>query len=149
MEYNVDSLEKALREIRTSVLFDEKWYKRTYGIRKHDPAMHYLIEGWTRGCDPSPFFSTSGYLKANPDVAEAGVNPLVHWEEWGHREARRRGSVDLVALRKAHPELCNGYENRLGAPACDECLQCEMPVLRRAPLFRAGTGTYDGEVMAL
>ena len=113
MEYNVDSLEKALREIRTSVLFDEKWYKRTYGIRKHDPAMHYLIEGWTRGCDPSPFFSTSGYLKANPDVAEAGVNPLVHWEEWGHREARRRGSVDLVALLKAHPQLVTDMKNGL------------------------------------
>ena len=63
--------------------------------------------------NPSPFFSTSGYLKANPDVAEAGVNPLVHWEEWGHREARRRGSVDLVALRKAHPELVTDMKNGL------------------------------------
>ena len=113
MEYNMKSLEALLREITTSVLFDEKWYTRTYAIRKRDTAMHYLLEGWRAGCDPSPLFSTRGYLKANPDVAEAGMNPLVHWEEFGYRESWRRGSVDLVAVRRAHPELVTDMKDGL------------------------------------
>lgn len=113
MEITSLSLERMLRKIRTSVLFDEKWYKRTYGLRKRDAALHYLLEGWRLGLDPSPFFSTRGYLERNLDVAESDVNPLVHWEEWGCHEIGRRGSVDLAALREAHPELVTDMQDGL------------------------------------
>ena len=50
-----------------------------------DPAFHYLVHGNGEGRDPGPFFSTKAYLARHPDVAQAGLNALVHYE------ARRRG----------------------------------------------------------
>lgn len=34
-------------------------------------------------------FDPEAYLKANPDVAAAGADPVEHWLEFGHREGRR------------------------------------------------------------
>ena len=50
------------------------------------PALHYLRHGAAAGHDPGPKFSTSGYLRKNPEVAASGANPLVH-----HLEQQRRG----------------------------------------------------------
>jgi capsular polysaccharide biosynthesis protein len=49
---------------------------------------HYDRHGWREGLDPSPLFSTVRYLKANPDVADAGVNPLMHYIQYGHSDGR-------------------------------------------------------------
>ena len=54
---------------------------------------HYETVGWRFGLDPHPLFSTNGYLSENPDVWKAGVNPLVHYEEWGKDERRTVVSV--------------------------------------------------------
>ena len=40
------------------------------------------------GRDPSPDFSTQDYLEANPDVAKASINPLVHYYLTGQFEDR-------------------------------------------------------------
>jgi 2-polyprenyl-3-methyl-5-hydroxy-6-metoxy-1,4-benzoquinol methylase len=34
-------------------------------------------------------FNPDKYLELNPDVAEAGVDPIAHWKEYGHREGRQ------------------------------------------------------------
>ena len=67
-----------------------------------DLVGHYAQIGWRFGLDPHPEFSTNGYLSENPDVWKAGVNPLVHYEEWGKAEERNIVSVA-------------DYENRPGA----------------------------------
>lgn len=36
-----------------------------------------------------PGFDKKGYLKANPDVAKAKIDPAKHWLEFGYRENRR------------------------------------------------------------
>ena len=41
---------------------------------------------------PGPLFDTKWYLEANPDVAAAGVNPLLHFLRHGAREGRRPNS---------------------------------------------------------
>lgn len=75
--------------IRTSEFFDEAWYKKTYKIPKFQNASkHYLNEGFKLGYNPSRFFSTSEYLKANEDVAASGINPLLHYELSGKYEFR-------------------------------------------------------------
>ena len=56
---------------------------------RDDALSHYLEVGWRSGYDPSPVFSTSGYLLVNPDVKEAGINPLVHYLACGRHEGRR------------------------------------------------------------
>ncbi|MEJ6739133.1 MAG: hypothetical protein QNL59_01190, partial [Actinomycetota bacterium] len=58
-----------------------------------DLVGHYAQIGWRFGLDPHPGFSTNGYLSENPDVWKAGVNPLVHFEEWGKAEQRNIVSV--------------------------------------------------------
>ena len=38
--------------------------------------------------DPHPLFSRSFYLWGNPDVADAGVSPWLHYQQHGYRESR-------------------------------------------------------------
>ncbi|MEM7719690.1 MAG: hypothetical protein AAF222_10850 [Pseudomonadota bacterium] len=44
-----------------------------------DASFHYAKHGWREGRDPSPSFSTKGYLAAHPNVALRGINPLLHF----------------------------------------------------------------------
>jgi hypothetical protein len=44
--------------------------------------------GFRNGCNPSPLFDTDYYLGTYPDVAAAGVNPLIHYLKWGRAEGR-------------------------------------------------------------
>lgn len=53
-----------------------------------DPAIHYLESGAKINLDPAQNFSTKFYLERSPDVAEAGVNPFVHYLRWGQYEGR-------------------------------------------------------------
>ena len=53
-----------------------------------NPIKHFLLYWNENGYDPSPLFSMSDYLAANPDVAAHGINPLVHYVEKGIAERR-------------------------------------------------------------
>lgn len=77
--------------LRQSSLFDAGWYLQQLpdGIAPYgSPEEHYLREGVARGLDPSPWFSTRGYLEANRDVEAAGINPLLHYVAHGRVEGR-------------------------------------------------------------
>ena len=39
--------------------------------------------------DPARFFSTEFYLKTHKDVANAGMNPFVHYIKYGKHENRK------------------------------------------------------------
>ena len=52
------------------------------------PLRHYLEFGWSEGREPSAVFVGRAYLKANPDVAASGMNPLVHFVLHGALEGR-------------------------------------------------------------
>jgi glycosyltransferase involved in cell wall biosynthesis len=49
---------------------------------------HYLLQGADKGFDPGPFFSSRGYFDSHFDVAQAGMNPLVHFLRYGQFEGR-------------------------------------------------------------
>ena len=49
---------------------------------------HYNETGWRHRLDPSPDFSTGYYLDTNPEVAAAGINPFLHWVNYGRHEKR-------------------------------------------------------------
>ncbi|MGD9542362.1 class I SAM-dependent methyltransferase [Methylocystis sp.] len=74
--------------VRSSVLFDPVFYAERLSF-SGDAAMHYLLHGAKEGHDPGPFFSTDGYLRQNPDVAQKGMNPLAHYELFGRKEGRK------------------------------------------------------------
>lgn len=68
--------------------FDADWYVARSPQARRDPLGHYCRRGWREGLDPGPWFSTAGYLRAHPDVARIGVNPLLHFVTTGQREGR-------------------------------------------------------------
>ena len=70
---------------------DIEFYREQLGastISLDEAVKHYLGEGWRRGLDPEPEFSTSFYLAAHQDVAAVGMNPYVHYLRAGRAEAR-------------------------------------------------------------
>ncbi|UYO05154.1 glycosyltransferase family 61 protein [Paenibacillus sp. PSB04] len=80
-----------LNIIRYSYYFNERWYRKKYMVKINDsePAAHYLNFGFREGNDPSPRFSTRGYFRLYPDIQEAGINPLWHYEKHGKFEGRQ------------------------------------------------------------
>jgi hypothetical protein len=91
-------------KLESSGLFDAEWYRETYGLSRgtQDPLDHYLATGWKRGFWPSPKFDGQGYLIANPDVAEAGMEPLQHFIDHGGKEGRTSvgGAISFDLRRK-------------------------------------------------
>ncbi|WP_151443480.1 hypothetical protein [Halomonas lysinitropha] len=81
--------------VRDSELFDADWYLARYPDVKADahlaeaPHEHYLLFGGFEGRNPCPEFESTYYLEIYPDVAEAGMNPLVHYLLHGRSEGRR------------------------------------------------------------
>ena len=76
-------------ELQLPQLFDEAFYlaqaARANGAAA-DPLRHYCEQGWRLGFDPHPLFNTQHYLSIRPDVARAGVNPLLHYLQFGFAE---------------------------------------------------------------
>ena len=72
-------------------MFNKEWYLQNYSDfqKTHEtPEEHYLTLGYLEGKQPSEHFDGLSYLKAYPDVAEQGVNPLVHYLKYGKKEGR-------------------------------------------------------------
>lgn len=75
--------------IRRSKFFDARAYIKPpheFQHRPQDAALHYFSAGAPEGRDPGPFFSTRDYMAMNLGQAEAGLNPLVHFELIGIAE---------------------------------------------------------------
>ena len=91
-----EELEKQLSFITDSKYFDEKWYCETYNISKEEnPSKHYLKLGFKQGCNPGPNFDNEEYYECNLDVKAAGINPLLHYEEYGKEECRTIYVADI------------------------------------------------------
>ncbi len=43
--------------------------------------IHFIEKGAREKRNPHPMFDIDSYLRENPDVAESGMNPLVHFLE--------------------------------------------------------------------
>lgn len=78
-------------------LFDHDWYVAQHpDVPPGEALKHFLRTGWKQGHAPGPDFDAVYYLAANPDVAAAGVDPLLHYVTFGRREGR--------ATREPEPE---------------------------------------------
>lgn len=98
------------REIKRSGVFEFAFYREqaSHVVLQNEMAAirHYLRDGARQGLDPNPFFGTSYYLDANPDVSAAGYNPLCHFLTHGDKE-----------LRWPHPQFDpTFYRNRFNPP---------------------------------
>ncbi len=72
--------------------FSHRHYAGSYpelGLKSESESWaHFLERGWQEFRDPTPFFSTCTYLALNPDVAEARINPFLHYISDGRAEGR-------------------------------------------------------------
>jgi GT2 family glycosyltransferase len=101
--------ERRAREMALAApYFDADFYRSRYAdMNGPDDRMlaHYMIYGWREGRNPSAQFSTRYYLEANEDVAQAGVNPLLHYIEQGQDEGRLPLPAEQVAADVARSDL--------------------------------------------
>jgi FMN phosphatase YigB (HAD superfamily) len=67
--------------VEASGFFDPDWYRATYPdlAQLPDLLLHYLRQGYREGRNPGPLFDGARYLRENPDVEQAGVNPVAHF----------------------------------------------------------------------
>ncbi len=79
-----------------------------------DPFCHFLTVGWQYHFDPSPDFSISQYLLANPDIQAAGINPLLHYIKKGIAEGRSCKSNNYELLKKSAFFDEKQYRDRYG-----------------------------------
>lgn len=68
-------------------LFDATWYASRGGANVG--AEEYFNGRWRDGIPPHPLFDAAWYLATNPDIQEAGLEPLTHFLAAGWREGRR------------------------------------------------------------
>ena len=80
------------------------WLVAQAGERDSDPLTAWL-NGWPElRLNPHPCLRLDAYLEENPDVAESGINPLVHWLMFGRAEGRRLLGSDLSAIPRSTEE---------------------------------------------
>lgn len=86
-----ERLESEAELLRRSDLFYEDWYRARFMPKDSpfkDPILHYLAIGHAQGAQPNPFFDGQHYLLRNSDVADAKMNPFVHYVITGRDQTR-------------------------------------------------------------
>ena len=93
---NIDLDESAInyyyKVISNSKEFNKEWYLNNYPeVRKFfmDPIFHYIRIGIKKNYDPSPDFSSKGYIKLNFRNLDEYINPVAHYIVHGKLEGRR------------------------------------------------------------
>ena len=108
---------------RANPLFDPIYYLAQAGVVSGDPLLDFVETGAARGLKPHPLFDGRYYLETNADIAEPGINPLVHYQLWGCREGRdpsplfdteyyleQAGGVPLLTGNPLHDYLLLGWD---------------------------------------
>jgi len=98
-------------DIARSELFNKNWYLESYPEVRGDPAVHYYRLGWKKGYDPSPLFSTNGYLERHADVRAASINPLWHYIRFGKQEGRS------ISMQQPGPVIDIEETNKTNEPS--------------------------------
>ncbi|MGM1054027.1 MAG: hypothetical protein ACQEXO_16820 [Pseudomonadota bacterium] len=87
--------DEAMALLAASGWFDADWYLAQYPdvaadphYRAH-PLEHYFYHGGFEGRWPCARFDTAFYLATYDDVAEQGMNPLLHFLRFGQHEQRQ------------------------------------------------------------
>jgi hypothetical protein len=128
---------------------------------------HYNDYGRFEGANPNTTFNTLEYLKANPDVAAAGVNPFSHYLQYGVNEGRAPSAsfpsfasfdsaaylaantdlagagIDTKAEAYAHFVLYGQFEGRPGAPTVDTGIPGSTYTLTTGADTFTGTANND------
>jgi len=98
--------------------------------------------------DTMPFFDAEYYLRNNPDVARAGVNPLLHYLRAGRREGRLPKAAAEVQNAQTQPQqppvVENTEERTVGTVAVEEM---EAAAKRYAAIYRVSPALHSEDHM--
>lgn len=92
-----------LETIRDSTLFDKNWLLTQHPEWKNSRLpveLHYLFYDVPDGRYSSIDFSGDEYCELNPEVKESGLNPLVHYEQYGKFIGCPASKRDLIVETK-------------------------------------------------
>ncbi|WP_138918904.1 hypothetical protein [Nitrospirillum viridazoti] len=140
--------------------FDADFYRVTYpGAHSEGGAAsaaallaQYCEAGWRQGRNPSSTFDTAYYLAANPDVAEAGVNPFWHYIVAGKGEGRRGYPTDrhrrtmLRILSTLDEKAADAAQPPLAITRISRARLMEALSLERPLQGASGAETPEGDV---
>lgn len=105
-------------QIQESGLFDENYYREQVQNRDDVPKAgknllkHYLSIGGFEGLDPSDQFDSDWYLANYPDVQAVGINPLLHYVQFG-REENRLPYAGAPLWTSGEPKRITDFNTRL------------------------------------
>ncbi|PJK14913.1 hypothetical protein CO613_03545 [Lysobacteraceae bacterium NML07-0707] len=71
-----------VEKIKFFGFFDEQDYLSRYpdvAKSKMDPVEHYVRYGYAEGRSPIPEFDSAAYVEANPEIADTGEHPFIHF----------------------------------------------------------------------
>ncbi|MGB3673552.1 MAG: class I SAM-dependent methyltransferase [Candidatus Nanopelagicales bacterium] len=95
-----------------------------------------------------PFFDSEYYLRSNPDVASAGVNPLLHYLRAGRREGRLPRAAAQQAPQAEEAEeaevIEDATESATGTVAVEEM---EAAAKRFAAIYRVSPALHSEDHM--
>lgn len=122
---NVDNIDSKIKKdydvILKSGQFDSEWYLDTYlgGDVGINPIIHFLEIGSDCYFNPNKDFDVKWYSKTYVDVKKSGLNPFVHYLNYGRFTGRLPKSLDLFNLdglgiplefRENYLFILNSYE---------------------------------------
>ncbi|WP_444633064.1 glycosyltransferase 61 family protein [Cupriavidus oxalaticus] len=108
-------------------MFSASYYCKEVGIVAPPVGMtvleHYLATDTRGSVSPSLLFDRDDYLKMNPDVRAAGLDPFEHFVRWGDSEGRlplslERADIDeriaaVLSESPSHPQALRLYAARM------------------------------------
>ena len=97
--------------------FDPAWYRAHHDVAPDELCLaHFLRHRLTGEASPCAEFDSAHYLRANPDVAVAGMDPLEHYLVQGFREGRLpTAGFDLRRHRRSRAAHSNPLLDLLAA----------------------------------
>ncbi|MEJ6391123.1 hypothetical protein [Gymnodinialimonas ulvae] len=113
--------------------FDTDFYLAQFsdGELLSDPLYHYMRTGWKDGLDPNAEFSTSAYLDMHLDVADAEMNPFLHYLTFGREEGREVAASKIAHLIvETAPSATLDPDEQLVADADEIADEIDFPFYR-------------------
>ena len=108
-------LQRFLHNIKVRITFPEtKFFDNSYynrqlserGLEKGLGFEHFRTVGWRMNLQANDWLDTSFYVNTNPDVSEAGLNPLTHYIRYGKNEGRKPNPNESTELNLIHGLNC-------------------------------------------
>lgn len=123
-----------------NAFFDTKFYRKKY-LNNNDtinPLYHYLSSTSTFGYKLSDNFDGQYYLNKYPDVLKSGMNPLIHYMQYGILEGRKT-IEDKIKLNHHSSSIVNISKLKISIlipvyNAIDDVIKCIDSVIKYTPL---------------